>query len=157
MQDVTIKHILKKTNELNYKYNRDAIPPIQLTRIMEAEKLSFGRKDFSGSKIAELDRKARTIYLTKNEELMRKWGHFAIAHELGHWFLDKKEYDFFDPSTVTDPNCDELDKKANEFAALLLLPNNLIKEWNWLDEKLFASAFRVPQEVIELRNKIKLD
>lgn len=156
MDNIVINDIKKRTNKLNSKYNKDAIPPIQLFKMIEEIGLSRGYKDFDDSKVAELDRPNKTIYLTKDEKLFRLWGNFALAHELGHWFLDDKNYDYFDPSTLINPNCDVEDKAANYFAALLLLPDDLMKEWSWLKKETFASAFNVPLQVIEMRKKISI-
>jgi Zn-dependent peptidase ImmA (M78 family) len=156
MNKITNRDIENKTKSLNSKYNKDAVPPIQLIKIIEAKKLRIGRKDFKGSKIAELDREAHTIYLTKDEEKLQKWGHFAIAHELGHYFLDDRAHDYFDPSTINSEHVDAEDKAANTFAALLLLPEDLMERWSWLDNDVFASAFKVPQEIVSLRKNIKI-
>lgn len=152
--DMNVLKIKEKTKELNNKYYKDTVPPIFAIKIAQEEGLFIAHKEFSDKRIACLDRKSRTIFLTNNKELLDKWGNFAIAHELGHWFLDTKPVDYFDPSTLDDPNCGIEDKNANLFATYLLIPDNLYQEWSWLDKNIFASAFRVPAEGIALRKDL---
>src|SRR5476649_2061750 len=150
-----IKKIKGEADRITRKYFRDAVPPIIAEKAVLEEGLNIGFKHLSDSKVAELDRDNRTIYLTENKDLVKQWGNFAIAHELGHLFLDNRPIDYFDPSTLTNDKCDIEDKAANFFAVSLLLPENLMREWHWLDQDIFTSTFKIPQEGMELRKALK--
>jgi len=154
LEGINIARIKKKAEELNKRYNRDTVPPIFSEKIVQAEGLFISYKKFSDSHIASLERDTKTIYLTTDKNLLEKWGNFAIAHELGHWFFDDRAIDYFDPSTIHNEKCDIEDKEANYFASYLLMPDDLYNEWGWLDPQVFVSAFRIPQEGIELRKSL---
>lgn len=80
--------------------------------------------------LARLIRKGtRGIIRTKSgiAELGRK--RFAIAHELGHWFLHKLESQYFicTAEQMRDYKGSPLEVEANLFASELLLPTNLFR------------------------------
>jgi Zn-dependent peptidase ImmA (M78 family) len=153
-KDIDLKKIRDEAQRITKRYYKDAIPPIISEKAIFEEGLTIGFKDLPDAKVAELDRQKSTIYLTENKKLIRQWGNFAIAHELGHWLLDDRPIDYFDPATLTDDSCDKEDKAANYFAVSLLLPDNLMEEWKWLDADVFRSAFKIPQEGVTLRKNL---
>ena len=110
------------------------------------------------------DNDSISIYINIKESINRK--RFTIAHELGHYFLNhldnKGQYVDLHRSTLCNKNTEE--KDADEFAACLLMPENVVVEsfnvWSKLGidkcmiiEKL-ASMFVVSREAMKVRLKI---
>lgn len=68
------------------------------------------------------------ITVNKNSSLKRQ--RFSIAHELAHWILDKgKVSHLCTIETFTKKwNTNDIETKANKFAARLLMPNSILKK-----------------------------
>lgn len=47
---------------------------------------------------------------------------FTIAHEIGHWVFEHGNSHRDDTTTISDPDCDLPESRANRFAACLLMP-----------------------------------
>jgi Zn-dependent peptidase ImmA (M78 family) len=152
--DINIKQIEKEANKFSKKYNKEEIPPIIAKNIVESENFKIGITKLHGSQVAVLNRNEKTIYLTENEALLKIWGNFALAHELGHWVLHKNAIDAFDPSTLFAKERSKDDREADCFASFLLIPDKLMRGWLWLEEPTFASAFKVPQEGVQIRKTL---
>ena len=96
--------------------------------IMDATFSEKYKYDISGFlKIEE-----RAIYINKDEHISRQT--CTIAHELGHWILhrniikaDKSLYSVLLRSKTTETNY--LEQEANFFAANLLLPENMVRDY----------------------------
>lgn len=134
---------------INKKYYDIELPPIWPDKIAIAERFIIKLKNMPKNCVSFLDKKNKTIYLANDANLLKKWENFAIAHVLGKWFLGH-DSSSFDPSTTTGILGNKEDRQANKFASYLLMPDNFVREYAWLEEE-FASVFRVPQEVVDLR------
>ncbi|MGH7203880.1 MAG: ImmA/IrrE family metallo-endopeptidase [Candidatus Levyibacteriota bacterium] len=152
--NIDLTPIKLKAEAIIKRYYRYSVPPIISNKAVQGEGFNVGIKHFSDSKVAELVRATKTIFLTDDKELIKLWGNFAIAHEMGHYYFDDRPIDAFYTSTLTNDKCDDEDKVANYFAVSLLLPDTLMHEWSWLDEGVFKSAFKIPQEGLTLKRQL---
>ena len=90
----------------------------------------------------------RTIYVEVNDTPNRKL--FSIAHELGHIFLNHQHATVLFRVTHDDTIYTEKEKEANIFAADLLMPDLMVKEYlekynlSRSDYKEMAEIFGVP-------------
>jgi len=71
--------------------------------------------------------KEKTIYVAKDDKSTRKL--FTVAHELGHIFLGHKNYSVLLRIPKEDTLYSKEEKEANAFAAHLLMPSFLLKEY----------------------------
>lgn len=101
--------------------------PINLERICHHYNIDIIEKNYSDKTIGEIqiNEDKCTIYYNplENEFLSRK--RFTIAHELGHFFLHRKEGSFVDNQTTMSRHLSYWSIKeaeANDFAARLLMP-----------------------------------
>lgn len=156
-QFLRAKHVAR---ELTLKYSKYTVPPILSEKIVQSEGLFLSYKNFHDSSVACLDRDSKTIVMTANEGMYEEWGNFALAHELGHWYLHTDKTNYFHVSSLrinTARKVDLRDLEANLFAVNLLIPENMFSEWNWLSKDVFSAAFQIPEEVLEFRNSIVRD
>lgn len=75
---------------------------------------------------------------------------FVCAHELGHLFLHKKVNAIF-MDTHTFMNHNRFEKEANRFAIELLLPDELLAEYNNYTAEQLARILGYQQKIIELK------
>lgn len=134
---------------INRKYYNIELPPIWPDKIAIAERFIIKLKNMPKNCMSFLDKKNKVIYMTNDSNVLEKWENFALAHVLGKWFLGHANSSF-DPATVTDTSAAKEDRQANKFASYLLMPDNFVREYAWLEEE-FANVFRVPQQVVNLR------
>ena len=148
-----LQYAIKKAQWVNHKYQKDAVPPIFAEKILLKEGIVLEHQPLAKNLVAVMQRSEKRIVLTDDKVALTKWGNFAIAHALGHWFLHTHEIAYFSPLSLEKPFVirSEEDNEANYFASYLLLPEQMIQEWNWLPKRLFSSAFEVPEEVIIFR------
>lgn len=131
------------------KYYTAELPPVWPDKIAAAEKFVIRLKNMTKYCLSILDKKNKIIYLTNDKNILDKWGNFAIAQVLGKLFLGH-ESSLFDPTTITHTTENKEDFEANKFASYLLMPDNFLRDYAWLEED-FATVFRVPQEVVDFR------
>ena len=140
-------------------------PPVRIEEIIENYEIKAFEKDFK-EKYADIagiiDIERKTIYVNKNDSSSRKV--FTIAHELGHWLLHKEElkekpqeYAILPRKPIGRINDDPIEKQANAFAAHLLVPKKLLKEYSEeikrRDIHTIAKIFGVSYELIRYRIK----
>ncbi|ALS27153.1 IrrE-type HTH domain-containing protein [Paenibacillus sp. 32O-W] len=91
-------------------------------------------------------KRAKFIHINNYlDEPMRR---FVCAHELGHAVLHPRvNTPFLKSSTLFSVN--RLEREANEFAVELLLPDEVVREYQTIYEA--AAAYGVPEEVVELK------
>lgn len=142
--------------------------PIDLSRVtdqlgIEIMEGSFKDKDIEGA----LDRLSRTIYLSDEDGFERK--NFTIAHEIGHFKLDKdRPVDVFTmhqlerlrDCDLSKPG-DDPEAQADYFALCLLMPKQLVAQlWETVkDPRIISKIFGVPEfiAVCRLRNLKKIN
>jgi Zn-dependent peptidase ImmA (M78 family) len=170
-----IEEIDKMAEELVLKYNPEGFSPFPFEKI-EADipelKILYSDKldpNISGAIIYEENIFAIIINKLKPETRM----HFTIAHELGHYFLHKDHIinskavidgeSSLDGQVILyrDDNANRaiLETEANNFAATLIMPEELVKEvWYKLKEvETCAKIFKVSVSAMSIRlERLKL-
>lgn len=132
--------------------------PINLNAVLDYCNLVLKEGDFSDKDIAAaLDRANKTIFVSASDKIERK--SFSIAHEIGHYKLHKDiETDLFYRSQairLLSPEENQIETAANWFAASLLMPEKLIKEfWEIVkDVEKLSKIFGVSQSAMRYRLK----
>lgn len=103
------------------------------------------------------------ICVNKDHNIKRQ--RFTLAHELGHYFLHKeKNINFVDTTFFRSNDTTSIEYIANEFAARLLMPENIvrklidneqIKNIGMLAEKFDVSSAAMKYRVLSLGYKMK--
>ena len=92
----------------------------------------------------------RYIFLSnqlKDQEL-----NLVMAHELGHALLDRKANCYFMRNKTLLLNS-HIERRANLFAAYLLITDDMLKEYINCTEEQFCACTGYPKELIKLRLK----
>ena len=95
-------------------------------------------------------KKHKCIFL--NENLEEHEMKLVMAHELGHALLDRKSNCYFIRNKTLLLNS-KLERRANLFAAYLLITDEMIIEHKDFTESQFTISTGYPKELIELRLK----
>ena len=100
--------------------------------------------------------KEHTIVINKNQNLRRK--RFTLAHEIGHYLLGHLSNVDFGLTCRNSKSAEGIDIEeieANTFAAELLVPEMLIREWHKANKSphFLAEIFNVSESVINYRLK----
>jgi Zn-dependent peptidase ImmA (M78 family) len=94
------------------------------------------------------DKDKKVIYVNIDDSGPRKL--FTVAHELGHIFLEHKNYNVLFRIPKKDSKYGTEEMGANSFAAHLLMPDFMLREYmkkynlSKLDYKVMADIFGVP-------------
>lgn len=94
------------------------------------------------------DNERKVIYVAAKDPPTRKL--FSVAHELGHIFLGHKNYEVLFRITNEGKKYSTNEQEANSFAAHLLMPEFMVKEylekynWNKGDYVKMSNIFGVP-------------
>ena len=91
-------------------------------------------------------------YIFLSDQLSREELILVMAHELGHALLDRKSNCYFIRNKTLLLNS-RLERRANFFAAYLLIPDDLIAEFNGYTMEQMSLCTGYPKELIELRLK----
>ncbi len=141
---MNLQEISKKAEELAKKYNPQGLAPFPYENIVSAHKnldIVFSddlEVDVSGAILYKDD--LFTILINSSKPEVRQ--HFTIGHELGHFFLHQKHIKDqkglidgernLDGQKILyrrDDNVDEeVEIEANNFAASLIMPEQLVRE-----------------------------
>jgi Zn-dependent peptidase ImmA (M78 family) len=137
--DVNFEKAEKKALEILEYYNIDK-PPIVPYKIASDEGLNIILAKFSSeyrdkvSGFLDVNSDSPKIYVNDDDPINRQT--FTIAHELGHWILHKEKikndpalYSVLLRSSLFKEENSNLEKEANFFAANLLIPKKIIKEY----------------------------
>jgi Zn-dependent peptidase ImmA (M78 family) len=123
----------KATEVLSSAYDslNNLTPPISLTNILKAFRIKLKEGKFEDSAMSGAFNKiTRTIYVSAHDPYTRQA--FTMAHELGHFILhDELENELFFREQVInlDQEKNRLEQEANWFAASLLMPERMLKEY----------------------------
>lgn len=141
--------------------------PIQIKDIIKSQGIKILPYDMEDgvSGILMIEKDNATIGYAKNESIQRQ--RFTMAHELGHFmlhrhsdlFIDKGFKTMYRPSSST-PSKEWQEWEANEFAACILMPEQLVKEEfekiemdydndEWIKE--LAAKFKVSPNAMSIR------
>lgn len=103
---------------------------------------------FLGDTLGFFSTYKRSRFIHINNVLDVPMRRFVCAHELGHAEMHPGiNTPFLKANTLFSIN--RLEREANEFAVELLMPDDLIKEYNTIQEA--AAACEVPFEVTQLK------
>jgi len=96
------------------------------------------------------------VVINKNQNLRRK--RFTLAHEIGHYLLghlSDVEFGLTCRNSKSAEGIDIEEIEANTFAAELLVPEELIREWHKANKspRFLAEIFNVSESVINYRLK----
>jgi len=133
--------------------------PIDLNRVADACGLTIKQGDFNDPEIeGAFDRGSMTVFLSKTDPFDKQ--NFTLAHEIGHLELHKdlatNIFTMHQLSKILlDGNNDPQEEQANQFAASLLIPKQLLQPlWKASkDIEQLALIFGVPQIVMQYRLK----
>ena len=74
----------------------------------------------------------------------------VLAHELGHALLDRKANCYFIRNKTLLLNS-RIERRANLFAAHLLIPSDMLREYEGHTAEQFSLCTGYPQELLDLR------
>ena len=74
----------------------------------------------------------------------------VMAHELGHAILDRKANCYF-IRNKTFLLSSKIERRANLFAAHLLISDEMLNEYHWFTKDQFCFSTGYPKELLELR------
>ncbi len=89
-------------------------------------------------------------YIFLSNELGETECRLVMAHELGHAILDRKENCYF-IRNKTLLSISKFEKRANLFAAYLLITEDMLAEYKGYTQEQFCGCTGYPKELIELR------
>lgn len=92
-------------------------------------------------------------YIFLSDRLNSVERQLVMAHELGHALLDRKANCYFIRNKTLLLNS-KLERRANLFAAYLLITDDILMEYSGHTEDQFCSCTGYPKELLELRLKI---
>lgn len=91
-------------------------------------------------------------YIFLSNQLNREELRLVMAHELGHALLDRKANCYF-IRNKTLLLVSKLERRANLFAAYLLISEELLTQYRGYTEEQFCQCTGYPKELLELRLK----
>lgn len=91
-------------------------------------------------------------YIFLSNQLGETERKLVMAHELGHAILDKRENCYF-IRNKTLLSMSKFEKRANLFAAYLLITDDMLLEYAGQTQEYFCKCTGYPKELIELRLK----
>lgn len=89
-------------------------------------------------------------YIFLSNQLNREELRLVMAHELGHALLDRKANCYF-IRNKTLLLVSKLERRANLFAAYLLISEELLTQYRGYTEEQFCQCTGYPRELLELR------
>ena len=142
--------VSNKAEEIAKKYNPEGFSPFPHENIQKnKENLDIFLTNFEDDKVSGVilyKEEKFSILINKSKAKTRQ--HFTIAHELGHYFLHsdiiKAEEIIIDGDNFLDGNQilyrldnakrNEIETEANNFAASLIMPEELVKKaWKTIE------------------------
>lgn len=123
---ISVNDILRKAENLGL-YINNALKIENLISIFNDIEIKYEAMDASKSgSLSYLDGKWIMI-INSNHNIKRQ--RFTMAHELGHYMLHKgKNTEFADTTFFRSDDMSSIEYQANEFAARLLIPENLLRK-----------------------------
>lgn len=91
-------------------------------------------------------------YIFLSNRLEREELRLVMAHELAHAIFDRKENCYFIRNKTLLLNS-KIERRANSFAAYLLISDEMLKEFAGFTKEQFCNCTGYPKELIELRLK----
>ena len=158
----TKQEIEQKANQLLSKYSQSTAP-VDVMSLIEAEgiHLVIDEMDDDHSGFLLVENGVATIAINEDHHPNRQ--RFTAAHELGHYILHSEGRDrfFVDKAYYRGPTAsagtDSTEIEANRFAASLLMPAGVVKEYaqrvELTDVEIYrlSSLFQVSEQAMTLR------
>lgn len=94
----------------------------------------------------------KTRYIFLNNKLQGAELNIVMAHELAHAIFDTKQNCYFIRNKTLLLNS-KIEKRANIFAAHLLITDDLLREYVGFTQEQFCQCTGYPKELVELRLK----
>ena len=110
----------------------------------------FGNCKFSGCYMFLKNHR----YIFLSDELDREEQKLVMAHELGHAVLDRKVNCYF-IRNKTLLSISKFEKRANLFAAYLLITDEMLIEYKGFTQEQFCNCTGYPKELIKLRLQLE--
>lgn len=137
-------------------------PPVSLTQILRNYGLSWRYDNLNASGFKQvagfIDPLKKEIVVNEADKGPISHREFTLAHELGHWLLHRTElqqypdrYAVLYYTPLGQMNNDPVEVEANLFAAHLLVPEHLLKQFENESISRCARIFGVPEELIAFR------
>lgn len=164
------EQIFQLAQKIQLKFNPELLSPFPYQNILQVHrdvKIFLLDLDHGISGVIKYDKKVNEFHIFIDRKKSETRQHFTMAHELGHYFLHadiiKKEDLIVDSDNIFDSTRmlfrldgvpgSQIEMEANEFAAVLIMPDASVKE-AW--EKLCsvddcASIFHVSPLAMSIR------
>jgi Zn-dependent peptidase ImmA (M78 family) len=138
------RKVLRETNSL-----RAPVPVHDIAKHYGFKVVQLDQPPDKFSGILHKEKKA--IGINKHNHFVRQ--RFSLAHELGHYFLDHPAADDILPHELETDEKKIYESEANEFAAELLVPRELLKEalQHDHDVEFLREHFQVSRHVIVIQ------
>ncbi len=158
---IGVDDIIKKAKEEGL-YSGDILKIEELISKLDNIKIEY--KDMDPSLSGSLSYQDGQWVMCINENHNIKRQRFTIAHELGHFMLHKnKNVEFKDSTFFRGNEMDSIEYNANEFAARLLMPEEIVrklisnglKNIGELASKFGVSSAAMKHRVLSLGYKMK--
>jgi Zn-dependent peptidase ImmA (M78 family) len=138
------RKVLRETNSLR--------PPVPVNEIAKYYGFKVVLLDQPADKFSGiLHKEKKAIGINKHNHLVRQ--RFSLAHELGHYFLDHPAADEILPHELETDEKKIYESEADEFAAELLVPRELLKQalQHNQDVDFLREHFQVSRHVIVIQ------
>lgn len=127
--------------------NRD---PVKIAEYASIQIAIFPLGEIAGN--YKLINRKRWIFVNDNIPTDSPMFKVVVAHELGHAFLHRKENCAF-IKNKTLLLSSGIEREANEFAAHLLISDDMLQNYSGYTKSQFCNCTGYPKELIELRLK----
>ena len=136
---------IKKAQELCAAYGVcQSAPQIDLAKVMSDRGITFVSQSLSDEISGALDMREGKRVILVNSRHSKARQRFSAAHELGHFFIAAPSNEVhmsaatFFRNALSSKGTDEGEKKANRFAAELLMPSPILRKilldsWNVIE------------------------
>jgi Zn-dependent peptidase ImmA (M78 family) len=129
-------NFVRKMVQKVLKDSKITVPPVDLTTILSAHGIQYEEiDDFPDSVDALIIEKGNHIYAAVNARQHVHRRRFSLAHELGHFFLHRGDYDSEEAVSIDEPPSEEAqsptkdpaEAEADMFAGELLVPVGMLR------------------------------
>jgi Zn-dependent peptidase ImmA (M78 family) len=131
LHDNTVDHFAIENKALDildrYNISEPVVDVVKIAKDMGISVKEISMPENYSNVAAFYDQTKKTIYVEMNDKPSRKL--FSVAHELGHIILAHKTREVLFRIPIDGANYLKTEKEANSFAANLLMPEFMLKEY----------------------------